>query len=70
MSQTIEEIILEKEQELGLNQEQLEALKDYSTKVAKLIDANKALFLVPNVLVGNAYNCTMIYIHSNARALE
>jgi hypothetical protein len=25
MSQTIEEIILEKEQELGLNQEQLEA---------------------------------------------
>lgn len=44
MSQTIEELITAKEQELGLNQEQLEALKDYTKQVSVLIDANKILF--------------------------
>ena len=34
MSQTIEEIILEKELELGLNHEQVKALKDYADQVS------------------------------------
>jgi len=49
MSQTIEEIILEKEQELGLNQEQLEALKDYAEQVSKSIDGYSALLDDPYV---------------------
>ena len=49
MSQTIEELIAAKEQELGLTQEQLDALKDYTTQVSKLIDANEALLDDPYV---------------------
>ena len=37
MSQTIEEIIAQKEQELGLNEEQLSALKDFASKSEKFI---------------------------------
>lgn len=45
MSQTIEELITAKEQELGLNQTELEALKDYTKQVSVLIDANNRIVL-------------------------
>ncbi len=43
MSKTIEEIITEKEQELGLNEEQLKAIKDYATKSSKFISLYQPL---------------------------
>jgi hypothetical protein len=44
MSQTIEELITAKEQELGLNQTELEALKDYAKQVSVLVKANEIIF--------------------------
>lgn len=43
MSQTIEELITAKEQELGLNETELKALKDYAKQVSTLVKANEIL---------------------------
>jgi len=49
MSQTIEELITAKEQELGLNQTELEALKDYAKQVSVLVKANEIILEDPKV---------------------
>jgi len=49
MSQTIEQLITEKQEELGLSEEKLKLFKDYFSQLGKLIDSQSSLFDDPNV---------------------
>jgi len=50
MSQTIEELITQKQEELGLDEEALKVFKDYIGQFGKLIESQSKLFDGPKVI--------------------